>query len=98
MSAATQIQPDELHEAELFDSDGRQAVRLPDGIHLEGKTVTVRQLGGAILLEPKPAIPDRKRTAQEMRAMFEYIDSPGADPLFPNGRDQSTPEERVPFD
>jgi virulence-associated protein VagC len=102
MSAAPQIHPEELSEAELFESDGRQAVRLPEGIHLAGKTVKVRLVGGGVLLEPtsldlpQAKVLDRKRTTEEIRAMFEYIDSLEADPLFPDGRDQGVAEERLP--
>ena len=98
MSVATRIQPEESYEAELFDWNGRQAVRLPDGIHLEGKTVKLHRVGNSILLEPKPVVPERKRTAEELRLMFEYIDSIEADPLFPEGRNQGVAEERLPFD
>ena len=97
MSAAAQIRPDESYDAELFESDGRQAVRLPAGIHLEGATVKVRRVDGGILLEPEPPILNRKRTSDEVRAMFDYIDSLGADDLFPNGRGQGIAEERLPF-
>jgi len=98
MSAAAQIRPDESYEAELFESDGRQAVRLPTGIHLEGTTVKVRHIDGGIVIETKPPILDRKRTSDEVRAMFDYIDRLGADDLFPNGREQGIAEERLPFD
>jgi virulence-associated protein VagC len=98
MSAAPQIRADESYDAELFESDGRQAVRLPSGIHLEGTTAKVRRICGGILIEPKTPTLDRKRTSDEVRAMFDYIDSLGADDLFPNGREQGVAEERLPFD
>jgi virulence-associated protein VagC len=97
MSAGAQIRPEELCDADLVEIDGRQAVRLPEGLHLEGTTVKLRRLGGGILIEPQPIL-NRKRTSDEVRAMFDYIDSLGADDIFPNGRRQGIAEERLPFD
>ena len=42
--------------AEIFRADGTQAVKLPDGFHFEGDTVSIRREGEAVILEPvKPA-------------------------------------------
>jgi virulence-associated protein VagC len=102
MIATEPTRPEKLPEAELFESDGRQAVRLPVGMHLEGSTVLVRRLRNGILLEQPDAaettIPNRRRSAEEVRAMFAYIDSLGADDLFPNGREQGVAEERLPIE
>src|SRR5262245_38672935 len=41
---------------ELFRTDGTQAVKLPDGFHFEGDTVSIRREGEAVILEPlKPS-------------------------------------------
>ena len=96
MSPAAQTEPEQGSAAELFISEGRQAVRLPIGIHLDGDSVQVRRVPNGILLEP--AIPNRRRTSAEVKEMFEYIDSLDADDLFPEGRDQGIAEERMPID
>jgi virulence-associated protein VagC len=45
-----------MHTAEIIHTDGTQAVKLPDGFHFEGDTVSVRREGEAVILEPiKPA-------------------------------------------
>lgn len=42
--------------AEIFHTDGTQAVKLPEGFHFEGDTVSIRREGEAVILEPlKPA-------------------------------------------
>ena len=45
-----------MKTAEVFRTDGTQAVKLPDGFHFEGDTVSIRREGEAVILEPvKPA-------------------------------------------
>jgi antitoxin VapB len=42
--------------AEIIHTDGTQTVKLPDGFHFEGDTVSIRREGEAVILEPvKPA-------------------------------------------
>jgi virulence-associated protein VagC len=45
-----------MQTAEIIHTDGTQAVKLPDGFHFEGDTVSIRREGEAVILEPvKPA-------------------------------------------
>ena len=45
-----------MQTAEIFHTDGTQAVKLPDGFRFEGDTVSIRREGEAVILEPvKPA-------------------------------------------
>ena len=41
-----------MSTAEVFDAGGRQAVRLPEEIHIDGNVVSVRCEGNAVILEP----------------------------------------------
>ena len=42
--------------AEIIHTEGTQAVKLPEGFHFEGDTVSIRREGEAVILEPvKPA-------------------------------------------
>lgn len=42
--------------AEIVNANGTQAVKLPDGFHFQGETVSIRREGEAVILEPvKPA-------------------------------------------
>jgi hypothetical protein len=50
--------------------------------------VSIRRVESGILLEPVAA--KKKMTREEVNAMFARMDSYGADPLFPDGRDQGT--------
>ncbi len=43
--------------AKLFWTDGAQAVRLPEGWHLEGEAVQVRREGNSVILEPVTSEP-----------------------------------------
>lgn len=41
---------------EIIRSDGDQWVKLPEGFHLDGNSVSIRRLGDSIVLEPlKPS-------------------------------------------
>jgi virulence-associated protein VagC len=81
--------------AELFTTeDGRQAVRLPADVHIEGDSVRIRKVSGGILLESGK----KPMTREEVRAMFTRIDSYGGDPLFPDGRNQGVREPENLFD
>jgi virulence-associated protein VagC len=45
-----------MQTAEIFRNKGTQAVRLPEGFHFEGDTVSIRREGEAVILEPvKPS-------------------------------------------
>ncbi len=45
-----------MKTAEIIHTDGTQAVKLPDGFHFKGDTVSIRREGEAVILEPlKPA-------------------------------------------
>jgi len=78
----------------LSEEDGGQVVRLPEGFRLPGSVVSIRRVERGILLEPVAA---KKRTREEIRAMWAEMDSYGADPLFPEGRDQGIAETRLPI-
>jgi virulence-associated protein VagC len=78
---------------ELSEEAGGQVVRLPEGFRLPGGVVSVRRVESGVLLEP--VAPGRKRTREEIRAMWTEMDGYGADPLFPNGRDQGAAEIRL---
>lgn len=40
---------------QVVHADGTQAVKLPDGFHFEGDTVSIRREGEAVILEPVKA-------------------------------------------
>ena len=41
---------------QVFHTDKTQTVKLPDGFHFDGDTVSIRRVGEAVILEPvKPA-------------------------------------------
>jgi virulence-associated protein VagC len=73
---------------EVSEESGTQVVRLPEGFKLAGNLVSVRRVENGILLEPIRA--KKRPTREELAAMWAEMDSYGADPLFPNGRDQGT--------
>jgi antitoxin VapB len=76
--------------AKLFTHGGSQAVRLPKAFRFEGKEVTVRREGEAVILEP--VAPSAPPTRAELEAMFARIAAlGGAD--FPD-RDQPPMQER----
>ena len=77
--------------AKLFTNGRSQAVRLPKEFRFEGDEVSIRRVEGDILLEP---LKKKPMTREEVRAFFARLDSYGADPLFPNGREQGVAEER----
>ena len=79
-----------LARAKLFQHGGSQAVRLPKAFRFEGKEVTVRREGEAVILEPVKA--RRPRTDEEMKAFWAEVDSLG-DADFPD-RDQPPMQER----
>jgi virulence-associated protein VagC len=41
-----------MRTAEIIHSNGTQAVKLPEGFHFEGDTVSIRREGEAVILEP----------------------------------------------
>jgi virulence-associated protein VagC len=89
MSGTTQLAANTYGTAEVCTTaDGRQAVCLPVGVRLEGDTVRVREVEGGILLQPAK----KPMTREEVHAFFARLDSYGADPLFPEGRNQGITE------
>jgi virulence-associated protein VagC len=90
MIAAPTVEPVQVGEAELFTSEGCQAVRLPDEFRFDGDAVSIRKVDGGFLLEP---LPKKGMTHEEVQAFFAQLDSYDADPLFPEGRDQGVAEE-----
>ena len=78
---------------EVSEEAGGQDVRLPEGFRLPGGVVSVRRVKSGVLLEP--VISGKRRTRDEIRAMWAEMDSCGADPLFPDGRDQGAAEIRL---
>jgi antitoxin VapB len=45
-----------MKTAEIFNIDGTQAVKLPNGFYFKADTVSIRRQGEAVILEPlKPA-------------------------------------------
>ncbi|MDX2221172.1 MAG: AbrB/MazE/SpoVT family DNA-binding domain-containing protein [Rhodospirillaceae bacterium] len=76
--------------AKLFKNGRSQAVRLPKAFQIDGDRVRIRRVAEGILLETEPF---------DVEAWFRRMDSYGADPLFPNGREQPPmPESKVSFD
>lgn len=57
---------------------------MPKEFRFEGDAVSIRRVDEGILLEPikKPM------TREQVRAFFARLDSYGADPLLPEGRNQ----------
>ena len=82
--------------AELSDEAGGQIVHLPESFRIPGKVVSIRRMETGILLEPMQS--RKKMTREEIRAMWTEMDSYGADPLFPDGRDQGVAEIRLPIE
>jgi antitoxin VapB len=41
-----------MHTTQIIHTDGTQAVKLPEGFHFEGDTVSIRREGEAVILEP----------------------------------------------
>jgi len=82
--------------AELSDEAGGQIVQLPESFRLPGRFVSVRRVDDGVL--SMPAAPRKKMTREELRRMWADMDSYGADPLFPNGRDQGVAETRLPIE
>lgn len=78
--------------AKLFQSDGAQAVILPDEFRFEGEEVRIRRSGAGVLLEPVR----RKRSEAEIAAWFAELDrlTELAGPAMPGGRDQPAMQER----
>lgn len=44
-----------MQYADVIELNGRRAVQLPDGFHLETGTMRIRREGVAVILEPVPA-------------------------------------------
>jgi virulence-associated protein VagC len=81
--------------AELSEEAGGQVVRLPESFRIPGNAVSIRRVESGILLEP--VLSREKTTREQIRAMWTEMDSYGADPLFPDGRDQGMAETRLGF-
>ena len=71
-------------DAKLFWNGRSQAVRLPKEYRFEGDRVRISRMGAGVLLEPVPAT--KKETAEQL---FARMDAMGADPIFPEGRQQN---------
>jgi len=69
--------------AKVFVHGGSQAVRLPKAFRFEGKEVSIRREGEAVILEPKPKTRRRPRTDEEWAAFWARIDALSDDP-FPD--------------
>lgn len=78
---------------ELSEEAGGQVVHLPESFRIPGGIVSIRRVESGVLLEP--VVPGKRRTREEIRAMWTEMDGFGADPLFPNGRDQGAAETRL---
>ncbi len=75
------------------EQDGEtQVIRLPKGLRLEGDRFELCRKDGGLLL--RPVVAARRRTREEIDAFWARLDSYGADPLFPDGRDQGAFEVR----
>jgi antitoxin VapB len=61
-----------MARAKIFKHGGSQAVRLPKEFRFEVAEVDVRKEGDAVILEPPKR---RKRTPEEMKALWERIDA-----------------------
>ncbi len=81
--------------ATVEDDGETQIVRLPENVRLDGDKVEVRRVEGGLLLRPVAA--PHKWTREEIDAFWARLDSYGADPIFPDGRDQGTFEVRDPI-
>ncbi len=71
-------------DAKLFWNGRSQAVRLPKEFRFEGDRVRVTRMGAGVLIEPLPAVEE-----ESMEQLFARMDAMGADPIFPEGRDQN---------
>ena len=69
--------------AKVFTHGGSQAVRLPKAFRFEGKEVSIRKEGDAVILEPKPVKRRRPRTEEEWKAFWAEIDALSDEP-FPD--------------
>jgi virulence-associated protein VagC len=78
---------------ELSQETGGQIVHLPANFLFPGDVVMARRVASGVLLEPLNR--DGKRTREQIRAMWADMDAYGADPIFPNGRDQGIAEIRL---
>lgn len=74
--------------------DGRQAVLLPDNVHVDATELDVVQHGGDLTMKPT-----RKRmTREQVEAWFRAMDEVDAGEVIPGGRNQGVtePEEIFP--
>lgn len=71
--AAAFARPSECATAKLFMHGGSQAVRLPKAFRFEGREVSVRRDGDAVILEPVAA--DRAPTVGELERFFAEVDA-----------------------
>lgn len=83
-------------EAELFEDEKGQSVRLPEGFRFEGERVTVRREGSRLVLEQVEK--KKLRTREEIRDMFRRMDALNAGPAIPGGRNQGLVEPKKIFD
>ena len=78
--------------AKLFANGRSQAVRLPKEFRFEGKEVNIRRVeGGGVLLEP---VEEDRKPWTSFEELAARLASFGADPIFPNGREQPEMQER----
>ncbi len=80
--------------AKVFMNGRSQAVRLPKQFRFEGDEVTVERQGKGLSLQPMR----KPMTKEEVEAYYKRLDSFGADPLFPDGRNQPPMPVREIFD
>jgi virulence-associated protein VagC len=65
-----------MSTAEIFDVGGQQAVRLPAEIHIDGRIVSVRREGKAVILEPVVAADSHPESWPEGFFDAIHIDDP----------------------
>jgi len=78
--------------AKLFANGRSQAVRLPKEFRFDGKEVNIRRVeGGGVLLEP---VEENRKPWTSFEELAARLASFGADPIFPDGREQPEMQER----
>lgn len=80
-----------LRTASIFKNGRNQAIRIPVGLELPGKEVTIEQDGDALIIRPKATQP---QTLAELFATWEN------EPDFPDVDDSDLPPDvpRIPLE